>query len=182
MVNQIIFSSILQTWYVELRISRSISESPLEFEITRVDCIRELRYTLYVYLRCLKGSKLLWFPFALLHPKFLFRSGTKGILTCSSKIQNICSVRIGPLPQQWNRTVKHIILYTMIYQNKRLNGDLMQGHKKTTTRPWWARPLILIVKHQSSGTDSGRNRHWGPINSRAIKELSTIARVRFRAS
>ena len=37
-VNQIIFSSILQTWYVELRISRSISESPLEFEITRVDC------------------------------------------------------------------------------------------------------------------------------------------------
>ena len=38
-VNQIIFSSILQTWYVELRISRSISESPLEFEITRVDCI-----------------------------------------------------------------------------------------------------------------------------------------------
>ena len=39
MVNQIIFSSLLQTWYVELRISRSISESPLEFEITRVDCI-----------------------------------------------------------------------------------------------------------------------------------------------
>ena len=38
MVNQIIFSSILQTWYVELRISRSMSESPLEFEITRVDC------------------------------------------------------------------------------------------------------------------------------------------------
>ena len=38
-VNQIIFSSILQTWYVELLISRSISESPLEFEITRVDCI-----------------------------------------------------------------------------------------------------------------------------------------------
>ena len=33
-----LFSSILQTWYVELRISRSISESPLEFEITRVDC------------------------------------------------------------------------------------------------------------------------------------------------
>ena len=38
-VNRIIFSSILQTWYVELRISRSSSESPLEFEITRVDCI-----------------------------------------------------------------------------------------------------------------------------------------------
>ena len=29
----IIFSSILQIWYVEVRISRSISESPLEFKI-----------------------------------------------------------------------------------------------------------------------------------------------------
>ena len=38
-VVRIIFSSILQPWYVEVRISRSISESPLEFEITRVDCI-----------------------------------------------------------------------------------------------------------------------------------------------
>ena len=37
-VIRIIFSSILQIWYVEVRISRSISESPLEFEITRVDC------------------------------------------------------------------------------------------------------------------------------------------------
>ena len=38
-VNRISLSSILQIWYVEVRISRSISESPLEFEITRVDCI-----------------------------------------------------------------------------------------------------------------------------------------------
>ena len=38
-VVRIIFSSILQILYVEVRISRSISESPLEFEITRVDCI-----------------------------------------------------------------------------------------------------------------------------------------------
>ena len=38
MVNWIIFSSILQIWYIEVRISRSISESPLEFDITRVDC------------------------------------------------------------------------------------------------------------------------------------------------
>ena len=38
-VNRISFSSILQIWYVEVRISRSISESSLEFEITRVDCI-----------------------------------------------------------------------------------------------------------------------------------------------
>ena len=38
-VVRIIFSSILQIWYVEVRISESISGSPLEFEITRVDCI-----------------------------------------------------------------------------------------------------------------------------------------------
>ena len=38
-VVQIKFSSILQIWSVEVRISRSISDSPLEFEITRVDCI-----------------------------------------------------------------------------------------------------------------------------------------------
>ena len=38
MVNWISFSSILQIWYVEVWISRSISESPLEFEIMRVDC------------------------------------------------------------------------------------------------------------------------------------------------
>ena len=38
-VVRFIFSSILQFWYVEVRISRSISESPLDFEITRVDCI-----------------------------------------------------------------------------------------------------------------------------------------------
>ena len=34
-----IFSLILQIGYVDLRISRSISDSPLNFEITRVDCI-----------------------------------------------------------------------------------------------------------------------------------------------
>ena len=39
-VNRISFSSILQIWCVEVRISRSISESLLEFEITRVDCMR----------------------------------------------------------------------------------------------------------------------------------------------
>ena len=39
-VVRIIFSSILKIWYVEVQISRSVSESPLEFEITRVDCIK----------------------------------------------------------------------------------------------------------------------------------------------
>ena len=36
----IIFSTILQIWCVEVRISRSISESPFEFEIMRIDCIK----------------------------------------------------------------------------------------------------------------------------------------------
>ena len=35
----IIVSSIFKIWYVGVRISRSISKSPFEFEITRVDCI-----------------------------------------------------------------------------------------------------------------------------------------------
>ena len=39
LVVRIVFSSILQIWYVEVRIARSISESPVEFEITRIDCI-----------------------------------------------------------------------------------------------------------------------------------------------
>ena len=33
------FSSILQIWYVEVRISRSVLEGPFDFKITRVDCI-----------------------------------------------------------------------------------------------------------------------------------------------
>ena len=32
------FSSILQICYVDVRISRIISASPLDFEIARVDC------------------------------------------------------------------------------------------------------------------------------------------------
>ena len=38
MVVRNIFSSILQIWYVEVGISWSVSESPLEFEIMRVNC------------------------------------------------------------------------------------------------------------------------------------------------
>ena len=41
-VVRFIFSSSLQIWYVEVRISRSILESPLEFEIMRADCILSL--------------------------------------------------------------------------------------------------------------------------------------------
>ena len=36
----LVFSSILQIWYVKVRISRSVSEGPFDFEITRVDCIK----------------------------------------------------------------------------------------------------------------------------------------------
>ena len=39
LVVRIVFSSILQIWYVEVRISRSVWEGPFDFEITRVDCI-----------------------------------------------------------------------------------------------------------------------------------------------
>ena len=34
-----VFSSVLQIWYVEVRISRSVSEGPFDFEITIVDYI-----------------------------------------------------------------------------------------------------------------------------------------------
>ena len=39
-----ITSWILQIWYIEVLISRSISESPLDFEITSVDCTLILRH------------------------------------------------------------------------------------------------------------------------------------------
>ena len=39
LVFRLVFSSVLQIWYVELRIFRSVSEGPFNFEITRVDCI-----------------------------------------------------------------------------------------------------------------------------------------------
>ena len=35
----LVFFSIQHIWYVEVRISRSVSEGPFDFEITRVDCI-----------------------------------------------------------------------------------------------------------------------------------------------
>ena len=37
-LSDLFFSSFPQNWYVEVRISRNVSESRLEFEITRVDC------------------------------------------------------------------------------------------------------------------------------------------------
>ena len=38
----ICISSILKIWFVEVRISRSVSEGPFNFEITRVDCISQI--------------------------------------------------------------------------------------------------------------------------------------------
>ena len=34
----LLFSPVLQIWYVDVRISRNVSESPLDFEITKVEC------------------------------------------------------------------------------------------------------------------------------------------------
>ena len=47
-VVQIIFSSILQCWYFEVQISRSISESPLEFEIMSINCMFQWRNKRYL--------------------------------------------------------------------------------------------------------------------------------------
>ena len=49
---KIYFSSLPQHRYVEVRISRSVSESPLEFEITRVDCRWKVRQTESPYCSC----------------------------------------------------------------------------------------------------------------------------------
>ena len=39
LVVRLVFSSILHIRYVEVRISRSVSASPFDFEITRIDCM-----------------------------------------------------------------------------------------------------------------------------------------------
>ena len=49
----LLFSSVPQIWYVEVRMSRSVSQSTLGFEITGVDCTKLLYYSFYV---CLNHS------------------------------------------------------------------------------------------------------------------------------
>ena len=66
------FSSILQILYVEVRISRSISESSLDFEITRVDCILNPRHV-----ECVLTG---WFFFF-----FFFSSSRAGLRPSASK-------------------------------------------------------------------------------------------------
>ena len=56
-VVRVIFSSILQFWYIEVRISRSISKSLLNFEITRVDCNWQNTYV-YIKWRISKKARL----------------------------------------------------------------------------------------------------------------------------
>ena len=64
-VVRIIFSSILQIWYVEVRICWSISESPLEFEITRVSVLECMKSCVYgTYWGC--AGQLCCFPSVLL--------------------------------------------------------------------------------------------------------------------
>ena len=62
----LLFSSISQIRSVEVWISRSVSESPLDFEITRVDCICTLVYLLnllyllyFVYMKLFLSEKWL---------------------------------------------------------------------------------------------------------------------------
>ena len=43
--------SILQIWYVEIRISRNVSESPLDFEIPRVDCVFLISINAWIFSR-----------------------------------------------------------------------------------------------------------------------------------
>ena len=50
----LLFSSLSQLWYVEVRISGSVSVSPLKFEIMGVDCI--LMWMLPLYLHNIKKS------------------------------------------------------------------------------------------------------------------------------
>ena len=47
----IYFSSILQVCYVEIRILRNISDSPLYFEITRVNCILLFFFFCFLFFR-----------------------------------------------------------------------------------------------------------------------------------
>ena len=51
----LLFYLLSQLSYVEVGISRSVSVSPLEFEITRVDCICVVT-KIYIYIYCPKIS------------------------------------------------------------------------------------------------------------------------------
>ena len=64
-VNQIIFSWTLQIWYVQVRISWSISESPLEFKIMRVDRIilSPVDQSWLFYLLLSIKTKSIWYKF-----------------------------------------------------------------------------------------------------------------------
>ena len=69
----------MQIWYVEVRISRIISESPLDFEITRVDCLFIYTYTkAYKYQIALVGGRgggaQLLFVYEFLDPFFMTRT------------------------------------------------------------------------------------------------------------
>ena len=68
-VGRFIFSTILQIWYVKVRISRSISESPLDFEITRVDCNKNI-FIINIYLKIVSSPwRLPCFIFILFRSK-----------------------------------------------------------------------------------------------------------------
>ena len=96
-VTRIIFSSILQIWYVEVRISRSISESSLEFEITRVDCMDILWR---------QQSRNAAFPRHWLHKSLMTWHGNINSTSLKNKWTNEEGVqlkhRLGTVKSNWN--------------------------------------------------------------------------------
>ena len=100
-----IFSLILQIGYVDLRISRRISDSPLNFEITGVDCI-----CYKIYLFCQKI--------------FIHRH----ILQTSNSIREITQIE-----EQWSRVqrlallgCRHIV--TILNFNEKTTEGFCQSH------------------------------------------------------
>ena len=138
MIVRFIFSSILQTWYVEVRISRGTSESSLDFEVTRVDCT-----TICKYNSCLCSIKVLrinvtaisWFrdkillekvkyyfliltePLLKITPKYFLKVPTdsyaKFQCTCDHRNTTACEDN----KMSWSFTNKHTGVTKDIYRN-----------------------------------------------------------------
>ena len=105
-VVRIIFSSILQIWYVEVRISRSISEGPLEFEISRVDCILDHK-------DILKLSPFASWSGAMINPQWLelpisraYFNGPKDVGAIGVWLDLICTYAICTI---FDRTIPQLI-------------------------------------------------------------------------
>ena len=99
MVVQFIFSSILQIWYVEVWISWGISETPLDFEITRVDC-----NVIHAICRCVFSIRAVWSGYSLSLDTREYIA--KSIATlCSRRLIWVVTVHIYPV--FWRYTSIH---------------------------------------------------------------------------